>query len=255
MRSHPNEGGALRPAVAPAAVAGLRRVVERMAWRAAAAAFLPTPSVPSPTTFDSAGRSPTAIELRDCPWCARSTPGLPTVGAIELVDARTAGPQLPVVTLLHCESLDPRALLPVVLVTRACGRPPPAGFTTRAAWCAARVDPARDLDDVRMLAGILWRLNMAESWLDPLLRTPYHDPSRSLIHRIRAVDTPLPLPAATAPRPDLAGASSRETVRARLLGPHAVGDECERLDRIYRSTIERVSEALLSRYDRDYWTS
>ncbi|MEV8635605.1 hypothetical protein AB0395_28490 [Streptosporangium sp. NPDC051023] len=163
----------------------VRRMVELLAWREASAAFLPTPSVPAPTTFG--GPDPgIAVRMLACPWCpgGGAEAATPPAGALRLVPAGEADPTFPVLTLLSCESLEPRALLPIALAARACAGPVAATFVTRGAWRAARSghdgDLNGDLGDLGRLARLLWHLNAAESWLDPLIRsaTP-DDPPRS----------------------------------------------------------------------------
>ncbi|MCT9935250.1 hypothetical protein N5079_34115 [Planotetraspora sp. A-T 1434] len=242
------------------AVGVTRRMVELLAWREASAAFLPTPPVPAPTTFG--GPDPgVAVRLLACPWCSDlDMDAVPPAGALRLVPAREADPALPVLTLLSCESLEPRALLPIVLAARACAGPVTATFTTRAAWRAARLDHGRALDegdlseelnkDPSELARLLWRLNAAESWLNPLLKsaTP-DDPPRAFVRLLMMAGEPLAVPAATRPRLDLddggTRAPARETLRPRFLGPHATGPALDQLDADYRSTRDRVSAALL----------
>ncbi|MEZ0071320.1 hypothetical protein [Planotetraspora sp. GP83] len=251
------------------AVGVTRRMVELLAWREASAAFLPTPPVPAPTTFG--GPDPgVAVRLLACPWCSDVDTEVdmdaapPPAGALRLVPAWEADPALPVLTLLSCESLEPRALLPIVLATRACAGPVTATFTTRAAWRAARLghgrapddgDPREDLSkdlskDPSELARLLWRLNAAESWLNPLLKsaTP-DDPPRAFVRLLTVAGEPLAVPAATRPRIDLDGegtrAPARERLRPRFLGPHATGPALDELDAAYRSTRDRVAAALL----------
>ncbi|MFF5204968.1 hypothetical protein [Streptosporangium sp. NPDC000396] len=214
------------------AAAFARRMVESLARREASAAFLATPPVPAPTVFG--GPDPgIALRLLTCPRCPDARTLLPPAGALRLVWAEAADPVLPVLTLLSCESLEPRAVLPIVLAART--GPAAPSFTTRAAWCAAQ--GAFDGGPVA-LARLLGRLNAAESRLDPLIR------SAASVRVGTAPGEPLPLPAATRLRADLRAGGAR-TLRSRFLGPHAYGPEFAELDAVYRATRERVAAALL----------
>ncbi|GAA0936954.1 hypothetical protein [Nonomuraea longicatena] len=297
------------------------RMVELLARREAAVGFLPTPPVPAPTTFG--GPEPgVAVEIVPCPWCPAGLPdaladpagraglpspladpagrpprpagsppqaggrrrGLPPAGAARLVAAEAADPALPVLTILGCESIEPRALLPIVLA--ASEGPVMARFATRAAWLAARVEerspgPLSGAGP-RERARSLWRLNVAESWIDPLLKEEHRpetsDPADVLLGARRSGGSPasagrmgspglpaavlkvvmtpgavLPIPAATRARADLVPETARadlvpEMVRTAalltpgFLGPHSTGDP---MAGCYRGTRERAAARLL----------
>jgi hypothetical protein len=119
-------------------------VVERMARREGGGHLLVPPSLPMPP---GDATPPVGVRRVRCPWCGAEG------GDAALQDG------LPRVTMLACESLTNRSLLPVVTARR----PPEEGYLTRAAYWA--VHAPVELDDAALIRLII-AVDAAESWAD-----------------------------------------------------------------------------------------
>lgn len=141
--------GRVAPSGGPPGTRGtepVERVVERMARREAAGHLLVPPSLPLPP---GDATPPVGVRRVRCPWCGAEGDDAP------------APDGLPGVTLLACESLTNRSLLPVVVAR--C--PPDGGYLTRAAYWAAHA-PAEP-DDAALIRLII-AVDAAESWADTM---------------------------------------------------------------------------------------
>ena len=119
-------------------------VVERMARREGGGHLLVPPSLPMPP---GDATPPVGVRRVRCPWCGAEG------GDAALPDG------LPRVTMLACESLTNRSLLPVVTARR----PPEEGYLTRAAYWAGHAPV--ELDDAALIRLII-AVDAAESWAD-----------------------------------------------------------------------------------------
>jgi hypothetical protein len=119
----------------------LDRLVERMAVREAEAHFL-TPAEQHPGVVRPPA-PPVAVLIEPCLVCERTT-----TAALPFAHWDTDDPSLPTLTMLACEWLTPRAVLPLAVAVERFGALA-TGFRTRA---AARAD--------------LWQLAEAEAWAD-----------------------------------------------------------------------------------------
>jgi hypothetical protein len=175
------------------------------------------------------------FKVLDCPWCGRGTPPRAPLREVAFRAGRaTVGslPHLPQVSVLSCEELTARSLLPLSLRRLADG-PTRLRFSTRAAFWARFVGtdrPSRE-DTIRGLT----MLNLGEAWLDDLATASRGGEARPVTARGEAE---LVLPACTrrarcgdqAWRTDDA-AASRRTLH--FLTSHLEGDAVARLNDTY----------------------
>ncbi|TDD11066.1 hypothetical protein E1292_06800 [Nonomuraea deserti] len=134
-------------------------ITERMARREARALLLVPPSIPAPP-----GVLDPQVTLRSvtCPWCgARPEPPGAQPGEPPVVRRRVRPEppdDRPVVTILACETLANRALLPVLATA-------PGHYLSRGVFVARRPSAGN-------VSELLTALDAAESWADPGRRAP-----------------------------------------------------------------------------------
>ncbi|MFI9556367.1 hypothetical protein [Nonomuraea endophytica] len=100
-----------------------------------------------------------------CRWCAAANPALPPLREVAVVEkpSMARDTTLPVLTLLRCEELTARSLLPLSLIRTAPAAPQPR-FSTRGAYWSRYV-PADWTSPPAVDRG-LELLDAKESWLD-----------------------------------------------------------------------------------------
>ncbi|MFL5909464.1 MAG: hypothetical protein ACJ73E_18070 [Mycobacteriales bacterium] len=194
------------------------------------------------------------FKVLSCPWCGRGTPPPAPLREVAFRDGATVGsprslPHLPQVSVLWCEELTARSLLPLSLRRLGDG-PTRLRFSTRAAFWARFVGtdrPSRD-DTIRGLT----MLDLREAWLDDLARAFGGGEGRPVTARGKAE---LVLPACTrrarsgdqAWRTDDA-AAPRRTLH--FLTSHLEGGAVARLNDVYLAARMRAVADRLRAADR-----
>lgn len=191
-------------------------IVDRMARREARGHLLIAPFVPSEA-------DPPSIHLRlvRCSLCGASNRRPSTLPFADMIIPVGDTPTRPTLSMLACESVTRRALLPIVVADDLRT----AHFRTRAvAWAGLT---ATDTVDALVV------IDESESWADsnPSAAPQAHRPPEQA----------LTLPAATrlhAPRRSGEGARAtwrrhRSTLRPHFLTPHPPGPELTRLNALY----------------------
>ncbi|MFE1548774.1 hypothetical protein [Streptomyces sp. NPDC058718] len=209
-----------------------RAAIERMARREAAAQLLPSPDSTVVT-----------VDVRECPTCGGGEevvrtsplavqPGLAVFGDVP-DPAAEAGP---VVTVLGCEILTPRSLLPAIVLRHHDGSP--AVWRTRAVAWAQSANPGVDRhSDVEQL---IVELAEEEAESDASLvpggghRLPPRTSPRALV-----------LPASTRLNPAAVGLRESVPPAARFLSPHLDGPQAQLYEKAYRVSLLRTVAAHL----------
>ncbi|MFB7588395.1 hypothetical protein [Streptomyces sp. NPDC056169] len=216
----------------PALALPQRAAIERMARREAAAQLLPA--------LDAAV---VTVDVLECPTCgggeeaSRASPlavrpGLTVFGDVPDPTAVVG----PAVTVLGCEILTPRALLPALVLRHHDGSP--AVWRTRAVAWAQSAGPGVDRrGDVEQL---IVELAEEEAESDVALapvgghRLPPRTSPRALV-----------LPASTRLNPAAVGLRESAPPAARFLSPHLDGPQAQLYEKAYRGSLLRVVAAHL----------
>ncbi|MFI6290460.1 hypothetical protein ACIBEJ_02690 [Nonomuraea sp. NPDC050790] len=178
-----------------------------------------------------------------CRWCAAAGPALPPLRETAVVErpSRTRGLTMPVLTLLRCEELTARSLLPLSLIRTAPGAPQPR-ISTRAAYWSRHV-PADWASPEAMDLG-LELLDARERWLDAF--------QPGAVPWTCDEEVVLPASARAAARPGVRERPTAEVAASRrslhFLTPHAAGGYAARLNDAYLfARITAVRAALSTR--------
>jgi hypothetical protein len=174
-----------------------------MARREAAAHTLPA----SPATLPH-------LRAVDCPWCGEQAP------------PPTDASDRPIVTVLACEWLAPRALLAAAALAKLAGPTTELRFRSRATWLTYAVGVPPDVIEQ------LDRLESTERWVDDVLAGTVPDTTGQLT-----------LPAVTR----RTGSSNDLTtlLAANFLTPHRTSAQVDRLNSRYLETrLRTVAERL-----------
>ncbi|WP_242903462.1 hypothetical protein [Actinomadura terrae] len=175
----------------------------------------------------------------DCPWCEVAAPCPPPMREV----AFTGPESLPVLSLLACEEVTARALLPLTLIRSSEPSAPPRFVTRGVFW--ARTVGTGSWDD---LAPGLALLDAAERWFDDLL--PAFRSGGA--HWTHPGEVPLPASVRAArPAPDgrRAGAVAASRRGLHFLTPHAHGEPAARLNHAYLAARADAVRADLTVHD------
>ena len=161
------------------------------------------------------------VEFVRCPQCGAANRQPSTLPFADMVVSDADTPTRPTLSMLACESVTRRALLPIVVADGLRT----AHFRTRAVAWAGRT--ATDTVDA------LFVIDESESWADsdPFAAPPAHRPPEQV----------LTLPAATRPQAaERTGEGGRtpwrhhrSNLRPHFLTPHPLGPELTRLNALY----------------------
>ncbi|MEV4899407.1 hypothetical protein AB0K48_59840 [Nonomuraea sp. NPDC055795] len=136
-------------------------LLSRMARREAGALTL----IPDPRVWTGRPEPEILFAFVPCRWCAAAGPALPPLRGVAVMERPSVARDttLPVLTLLRCEELSARSLLPLSLIRTAPAAPQPRLSTRAAYW--SRYVPA-DWSSPEAVDGGLELLDAKESWLD-----------------------------------------------------------------------------------------
>ncbi|HCT76463.1 MAG TPA: hypothetical protein DGG94_10270 [Micromonosporaceae bacterium] len=172
-----------------------------------------------------------------CPWCdARALPPLREVSTDEVPE-----PALPLLTVLGCEEITARSLVPLSLI-RVPERSASPRFRSRAAsWARS----ARDWSSPAEVHRRLEQLDDAESWLDdalPELRSGGFTWAGNASETVAVLPMATRVAIGTRQRPDKLAASRRGL---HFITPHADGPLAAQLNNVYLAArTAAVREAL-----------
>ncbi|MFH9665805.1 hypothetical protein ACH4LQ_11100 [Streptomyces globisporus] len=220
--------------VAGARAGDRHKLLERMAHRETAGWLLTPSFVPHEPGSDLPPVPPVSVTVLPCPVCEAGQGGgapdasLPFASwrAQAADQARRTPTRGPGLTVLACEELSPRALLPLVRAIELSALPTDAQVHTRAArWAAAGAPTTWTAEADRLLESI----DGQEAWLERLLSVPPSEPP----HRAAIGFT---LPASTRVRPDR---TEHHRLAPHYLNPHADGS-ADPFARVYDGSRERL---------------
>ncbi|MFF5211922.1 hypothetical protein [Streptosporangium sp. NPDC000396] len=182
------------------------------------------------------------FDTRECPWCEAGMPGTraPLREVASAAGAAGLGGSSPELSVLHCEELTARSLLPLSLIRTVEGAARPR-LSTRASFWADFIGSAPlSHDDV--LRG-LETLDSRESWLDDLLPA-FHSGHAAWTQEIQEPSRVLPASTRITHPGGVDGVlASRQSLH--FLTPHMDGALVGRLNGIYLSArMAAVRDAL-----------
>ncbi len=219
-------------------------VLERMARREVAGHFL-VPADQPPGVIRPPS-PPVTVAVRRCPWCGRdggddsfadlavpfshwrirpAAEPLAEAAEVGAAGVGAAGTDVPVLTMLGCEWLTPRAVLPMAAAIERYGPALVPAFQTRA---AARAGLVAGLDDLTVLP----ILDRAEEWADALVAEAAPEEFTALAGEV--LPGGLVLPAATRSLTSEAGwPAVRAALEPLFAGPHYAPAGSDRLAERY----------------------
>jgi hypothetical protein len=244
--------------------AGLRRIVQGMARREAAAHLLTPPYVPASSIM----RQPAvALRFHECPECGPSDETGRLSGPLStllrnghaVLAATGTKPNLPTVAMLGCEWLTTRSILPVIVLAELAGEGSCRVFRSRAlAWAEHSTQPGA-YDD--LLERGIGRIDATESWADAVYVTRDGEALRRVVEAASERHGDLTLPASSRlhrPRTMTGAGPSgwsqpsrtnwaelRRALAPHFLTPHHSGVPLARLNLRYMQTRLRLIQASL----------